>query len=58
MCHKPSFSGRPSYNRSRPNIKYPVKPVVLILELYNQLNDELTLKQTDTPNTILFCQSL
>jgi len=44
----PAIVGLPP-NRS--NIKYIIKPVVPILELYHQLTDELKMNQTDTPKT-------
>jgi len=51
----PALIGLPP---DRPNIKFVVKPVVSIVELCNQLHDELMLKRTAMPKTILFCRSL
>ena len=42
----------------RANIKYSVMQLVAIPELCQQLTDELQLKQTETPKTVLFCRSL
>ena len=43
---------------NRSNIKYIIKPVVSILDLCHQLTDELKMKRTNAPKTVLFCRSL